>query len=318
MVKKVAAFDLSEAKAGVIGLAVMRLVNEPQVIAYVSRNIAVNPEMNSEELELCLLDCMEILLDDNAKHIGSSMVGLAIPGISVFTRRRSLPPVPEDKVAQIAAYEIQQQIPFALHEICLDYSVIERTDGGGYELLLAAVKAENAFPHINEIISKRRFECVDASAFALYNRMAYDGIEPGHIAFLRLNEDTFDIIITSDGKLNFTRSLPIGKKHLMEKPEENLQILTRELSRTLQYYRASPGGKYVQKMYVLGNIVNTGLVGLQLDVPGSSGIIIEEYKLKRLIEMPGMTETPEMAVVMGLGLRLCGLSLLNINLKSKK
>ncbi|NJL73164.1 MAG: pilus assembly protein PilM [Candidatus Competibacteraceae bacterium] len=65
-----------------------------------------------------------------------------------------MPPVPEYKVNQIVKYEIQQQIPFSLDQIAMDYQVLSRTEAGGYEVMMAAIKVEVVDKHI-DIIQKR-------------------------------------------------------------------------------------------------------------------------------------------------------------------
>ena len=94
----------------------------------------------------------------------------AVPGQSVFTRTRALPPVPEYKVNQIVKYEIQQQIPFSLDQIAMDYQVLSRTDAGGYEVMMAAIKVEVVDKHIDIIHSARRgIDTVDVGPLAAYN-----------------------------------------------------------------------------------------------------------------------------------------------------
>ena len=99
-----------------------------------------------------------------------------VPGQSVFTRSRSLPPVPEYKVSQIVRYEIQQQIPFSLDQIAMDYQILGRTEAGGYDVMMAAIKVD-VVDKLIEILqaSRRTIDIADVNPLAAYNWLKHTG-----------------------------------------------------------------------------------------------------------------------------------------------
>ena len=214
------------------------------------------------------------------------------PDSRFFTRNRPLPPVPEHKVTQIVRYEIQQQIPFGLDQIALDYQVLDRTEVGGYDVLMAAIKVDVVEKHLGLIREMRRtIDIVDVSPFAAYNWLKHTGEfgEQGEcVALLDLGATTTDIVIERENQFRFTRPLNIGGNDItaaigsafgMSFPEaEKLkrerafaptgdakrdskgaevvgQVLNRlvtEIARSFAYFRSQPGGGAVSRVVVTG------------------------------------------------------------------
>ena len=122
--------------------------------------------------------------------------------------------MPEYKVTQIVRYEIQQQIPFALDQIALDYQVLDRTEAGGYEVMMAAIKVDVVEKHL-EILreTKCRIDTVDVGPLAAYNWLKHTGEfgEQGDcVALLDLGASTTNIVIERDNRFRFTRSHPFA------------------------------------------------------------------------------------------------------------
>ncbi|HOE67871.1 MAG TPA: type IV pilus assembly protein PilM, partial [Candidatus Hydrogenedentes bacterium] len=141
-------------------------------------------------------------------------VVFGVPGQSVFVRTRPLPPVPEHKVTQIVRYEIQQQIPFGLDQIALDYQVLSRTEAGGYDVLMAAIKVDVVDKWLDAVReAKRQIDIVDVCPFAAYNWLKYTGEfgEQGEsVALIDLGATTTDIVIEREGQFRFVRSVNLG------------------------------------------------------------------------------------------------------------
>ncbi len=216
----------------------------------------------------------------------------AVPGQSVFTRTRALPPVPEYKVNQIVKYEIQQQIPFSLDQIAMDYQVLSRTDAGGYEVMMAAIKVEVVDKHIDIIHSARRgIDTVDVGPLAAYNWLKHTGEfgDSGEcVALIDMGAATTDIVVERENQFRFTRPLNIGGNDITlalasafglnfgdaEKlkrergfaptgdPERDgkggevigkiLQRFTNEVMRSFAYFRSLPGGGQINRVVLCG------------------------------------------------------------------
>jgi type IV pilus assembly protein PilM len=145
-----------------------------QLTKYYQREVLVDPLLEEDAKRKLYSDALKALLKEAKVRTRRTIVG--VPGRSVFTRTRTLPPVPEYKVTQIVRYEIQQQIPFALDQIALDYQILHRTEAGGYDVMMAAIKVDVIDKHLSVLReSKRRIDVVDVCPLAAYNWLKHTG-----------------------------------------------------------------------------------------------------------------------------------------------
>ena len=261
-----------------------------QLVRYYQRDLNIDPGMEEEDKADRRSEVLQALLKE--AKVRTKKTILAVPGQSVFTRNRPLPPVPEYKVTQIVRYEIQQQIPFSLDQIALDYQVLDRTEAGGYDVMMAAIKVDVVEKQL-EILrkSKRRIDVVDVSPIAAYNWLRHTGEfgDDGQcVALLDLGATTTDIVIQKEGQFKFTRSLHVGGNDITTAIAANFnmsfedaerlkrekgfaptgdvkrdgrggqvigQVLSRlvgEVNRSFAYYRSQPGGGAVTRVIVTG------------------------------------------------------------------
>lgn len=261
-----------------------------QLVRYYQRDLNIDPTMDEEEKLERKQEVLQTLLKE--AKVRAKKTVTAVPGQSVFTRNRPLPPVPEYKVTQIVKYEIQQQIPFSLDQIALDYQVLGRTEAGGYDVMMAAIKVDVVEKHL-EILRKvkRSIEVVDVSPIAAYNWLRHTGEfgEDGQcIALLDLGATTTDIVIQKDNQFKFTRSLHVGGNDITAAISSNFNMayhdaerlkrdkgfaptgdtkrdgrggevigqalnrLVGEVNRSFAYFRSQPGGGPVNRVIVTG------------------------------------------------------------------
>jgi type IV pilus assembly protein PilM len=270
--------ELSKTKAGY------------QLNKYYQRGFDIDPAMDEEAKQDRRATVLGALLKEAKIRTRKAVV--AVPGQSVFIRNRSLPPVPEYKVPQIVRYEIQQQIPFSLDEISLDYQVLSRTDVGGYDVMMTAIKVDVVEKQIDVLTKvKRSVEIVDVSPLAAYNWLCHTGDfgnDGACVAMVDLGATTTDIVIHKDNQFKFTRSLHVGGNDVTaalasafnmsfleaerlkcEKafaPTGNaeqdgrggevtgrvLSRLVAEINRSFAYYRSQPGGGPVTRVVITG------------------------------------------------------------------
>lgn len=270
--------ELSQTKAGF------------QLTKYYQREIVLDPSLEESEKIAQRKAVLQALLKE--AKIRPKKTIMAVPGQSVFTRNRPLPPVPEYKVTQIVKYEIQQQIPFSLDQIALDYQVLDRTEVGGYDVMMAAIKVDVVEKQV-EILAKtgRHIDVVDVSPLAAYNWLRHTGEfgEEGEcVALLDLGATTTDIVIQKDNQFRFTRSLNVGGNDVTKaiaqsfnmtfaeaekvKREQGfaptgdpkrdgrggeviggvLDRLVNEINRSFAYFRSQPGGGPTSRVIVTG------------------------------------------------------------------
>jgi type IV pilus assembly protein PilM len=261
-----------------------------QLTRYLQREFNSDPALDDAAKKELKVKALQELLKES--KIRTKKTVFSVPGQSVFTRTRALPPVPEYKVTQIVRYEIQQQIPFSLDQIAMDYQVLDRTTAGGYEVLMAAIKVDVVDKHLEVLEAcKRTVDIVDVSPLAAYNWLKHTQEFGDHgecIALIDLGATTTDIVIEREGQFRFTRPLNIGgndiTKALAAKFAMNfsdaergkrercaaptgdpnrdgptgevigavLQRLVGEIMRSFAYFRSLPGGGQVNRVILCG------------------------------------------------------------------
>ncbi len=263
-----------------------------QITAYYQREFGIEPDMEEEkQRELRLKTLQELLKEAKGKGRTRKCI-FGVPGQTVFTRTRQLPPVPEHKVTPIVRYEIQQQIPFSLDQIALSYQVLNRTDVGGYEVLMAAIKVDVVEKQMDLLAAaKRTASTVDVCPLAAYNWLKHTGEfgdEGDCVAMVDLGASTTDIVIERDGQFRFMRSLSMGGNDITQaiasefgmtfreaeklKRERGfaptgdpsrdgkggevigrvLDRLSSDIARSISYFRSQPGGGNVSRVIICG------------------------------------------------------------------
>lgn len=142
--------------------------------------------------------------------VGKSKLRYAISGQSVFTRFIKLPPIEDDNIEQLVAFEAQQHVPFPIDEVVWDWQLLDG-DTGEKEVALVAIKGD-ALNDINDIVMEAGLGTaeVDASPMALYNAMRYNYPELEETTLLiDIGAKTCNLIYL-EGKRMFTRSVAVG------------------------------------------------------------------------------------------------------------
>jgi type IV pilus assembly protein PilM len=143
--------------------------------------------------------------------IKGQKVWCSIPGHPVFSRFVKLPPVKGDKLAQIVEFEARQNVPWQLDEVSWDYEIVEKSDMGEIEVVLAAMKSEPLNEMYQELVgSGVKVVGMDVGPLALYNAFRYsypDMDEPALIVDMGARSTNLVFI---DGARFFTRNLLVG------------------------------------------------------------------------------------------------------------
>lgn len=261
-----------------------------QLVKYYQREFNSDPALDEEERKAIKQKALAELLKETKVRTRKTIFG--VPGQSVFTRSRTLPPVPEYKVSQIVRYEIQQQIPFSLDQIAMDYQILGRTEAGGYDVMMAAIKVD-VVDKLIEILqpSRRVIDVADVNPLAAYNWLKHTG-EFGSagecVALIDMGAATTDIVIEREGQFRFTRPLNLGgndvtlaiaasfgmsfsdaerlkrQRGFAPTGDPNtdgqggevignvLQRMVSEVMRSFAYFRSLPGGGQVNRVVLCG------------------------------------------------------------------
>jgi type IV pilus assembly protein PilM len=138
-------------------------------------------------------------------------VNYALPAQSVFARFVKLPPLEQEKVDKIIAFEAQQNVPFPISEVVWDYQVVGGGLGEQIQVILVAIKVD-LLDGINAAVEEVGLQTsiVDIAPMALYNafRYSYPDIS-GCSMLVDIGARTTNVLFIEPGKV-FSRSLPIG------------------------------------------------------------------------------------------------------------
>ena len=106
--------------------------------------------------------------------VNKAKVRYSISGQSVFTRFIKLPPIEDDNIEQLVAFEAQQHVPFPIDEVIWDWQLLEGS-GIEKEVALVAIKGD-ALNDVNDVVTGAGLSTseVDASPMALYNSLKYN------------------------------------------------------------------------------------------------------------------------------------------------
>ena len=135
---------------------------------------------------------------------------ICVSGQQVFSRFVKLPPVDKDKIAQIVAYEAQQNVPFPIEEVVWDYQLIGSTEDE-MDVMLAAIKGD-IVQDLTDAATAAGLtpEVVDVAPMAVYNaaRFSYPD-QSGCTLLVDIGGRSTDLIFLEEGRV-FIRSIPVA------------------------------------------------------------------------------------------------------------
>src|SRR5438874_1676618 len=175
---------------------------------YRLREVLIDPaseEIRHPQISAALREMMAEL------QIRHQAVNYAVSAQSVFMRFVKLPPVEEEKIERIIAFEAQQNVPFPIEEVVWDYQLV---GGGGdqqLQVVLVAIKAD-LLETMNSAVEAAglRPSIVGVATMGLYNsfRFNYSEVtEPSLI--IDIGARTTNLVFMEPGKV-FSRSVPLG------------------------------------------------------------------------------------------------------------
>src|SRR3981189_496984 len=277
------------------------------------------------------------------QKIKTKNVATAVSGHSVIVKRVTLPSMTEEELYDRIQSEASQHIPFDIADLNLDHHVLESVDSQ-MDVLLVAVKKDKILNHTNVLAqSGKNSTVVDIDAFALQNsyEMNYDP-DPGQtVALLNIGASVMNINIVRGGIPLFTRDVSVGGNQYTDALQKELDlsfedaerlkrgdslpsvtdeqkqqilrsvsdILTLEIQKTFDFFRATASGENIQRIVVAGGTARVpGLVDLLRE---EFAMPVEELNPFRKVQIdPGKHSddqiremAPRLAIAVGLALR---------------
>ena len=191
-----------------IGMAVFETAKNGGLLlkSYASETIVADPALESSRIGQT-----RVAVADMAQRlkVGRSKVRYAISGQAAFIRFVKLPPLQDDNIEQLVAFEAQQHVPFPINEVVWDYEMIEGADEK--EVVIVAIKGE-ALDEINAAVNECGLSTaeVDVAPMALFNSfLASYGQPQEPVLLIDIGAKTSNLLYI-EGKRFFTRSIPVG------------------------------------------------------------------------------------------------------------
>lgn len=134
-----------------------------------------------------------------------------LSGQTVFVRFVKLPPIDDDDLDQLIAFEAQQNVPFPLEEVVWDYHLLPEEDGER-EVALVAIKSD-ALNEVDTLVKEAgiaKASGVEVAPISLYNSLVYNyGNLPESTVLVDIGARTMNLIFI-DGAKVFIRAIPSG------------------------------------------------------------------------------------------------------------
>ena len=151
-------------------------------------------------------------------NVAGSMVAVAVPGQSSFTRFVKLPPVEPKKIPDIVRFEAEQQIPFPIDEVIWQWQTFQAPDSPEAEVGIFAMKRADVtevLDHFSEVALT--VDVVQMAPLSLYNFALFDKkVAPdGATLVADVGADKTDLVV-ADGANIWTRTIQIGGNNFTE------------------------------------------------------------------------------------------------------
>lgn len=280
----------------------------------------------------------------DAAGLATSEVALGICGRELIVKKVQIPEVPSKELAGAVQLEAENQIPFAVDDVFLDYHVLAQQTRMLDLGLVAAKKSKVLEYHAVAAEAGLEPVVVDLDVFALANRFhqqATAGPEDT-VALVDIGATMLKVSIVRAGLPLFVRDLPFGgqrytqaiatRLHVSVEDAEAIKLgrvaaadtgavarvcetvsrdLALELQRAFDYFASSAAGTSQ-----IGRIVLAGgtarLHGLREYLASATGVPVEIADVGAGLEVapacaaPLALAGPALAVALGLGLRRLG------------
>jgi type IV pilus assembly protein PilM len=240
----------------------------------------------------------------DAQKIKTKNVATSVSGHSVIVKRVTLPLMTEDELFDRIPSEASQHIPFDIADVNLSYQLLESMDSQ-MDVLLVAVKKDKILNHTNVLAQAGKTPVVvDIDAFALQNcfEINYEPDAGQTVALLNVGASVMNINIVRGGVPLFTRDVSVGGNQYTDALQKELDlnfddaerlkkgdtlasvtdeqrgqilrsvsdILTLEIQKTFDFFRATASGENIQRICVAGGTAR---------VPGLLDLLREEFAM---------------------------------------
>lgn len=198
-----------------------------------------------------------------------------IPLHLAITKNLEIPSVDAREIKEIINLQSGRQTPYAREEIVVDYANIG-TFRQSYTKILLTIVPRNTIKRQCEIMEKAGLKlekilfAPEGIAQICRTQLTGDLLEHP-IGIVHINLNFTDFIIAINGAASYTRSIPLGVKHYLEKTDEFMGKLVEELKKSLEAYQAEDIGASAHLLFLTGAVEQltdlSVILAAQLHIP---------------------------------------------------
>ncbi len=186
----------------------------------------------------------------NPNHLITS-----IPRESVTIRYLSLPSTKETELREMVGFQASRQVPFNPEDLVFDYKVIG-SPHEGYSWVMLVVAQREKVERCLKLLQDAGLEPerIGLSSEALFDfylayKASQDQATEGCIALIDVDLSSTSLELIDEGKLLYTRSIPLGIHHLLQgRRSEPLHELLKEIGLSLRAYQKEKRGERPEKL----------------------------------------------------------------------
>lgn len=161
----------------------------------------------------------------NDMKIHQKQVVVSLPEDEVVSRLIRLPPLKDDEVREALKFEAETFVPYPLDQVSIDYEIIDKDESG--RLTVFAIAARNdliaAYIRLFKTL-KLDMQAIESPAIAMRRTVSLSVSEGAAIILVDMGDKYSDIIGMNDGKVYFTRAMPVGGESLTRAISINLGL----------------------------------------------------------------------------------------------
>src|SRR3974377_1810955 len=238
------------------------------------------------------------------EKIKTKNVATSVSAHCVIVKRVPLPLMTEEELYDRIPSEASQHIPFDIADVNLSYQLLEAMDAQ-MDVLLVAVKKDKILNHTNVLAQAGKTPVVvDTDAVGLQScfEVNYEPDAGQTVALLNIGASVMNINIVRGGIPLFTRDVSVGGNQYTDALQKELDlsfddaerlkkgetlpsvtdeqkgqilrsvsdILTLEIQKTFDFFRATASGENIQRIMVAGGTAR---------VPGLVDLLREEFAM---------------------------------------
>lgn len=216
----------------------------------------------------------EVMTEQGIKN---KHAAISISGHAVIVKKISLPPMPDNELAEQVKLAAEQYIPFDINEVNLDFHVLNGAensdDGDGQMSILLVAAKKDKVNELCELVKTAGLSpsVMDVDAFAIQNmhEVNYPVTKGDVTTIVNIGASVMNVNIVQNGASLFTRDIPLGGNRYTEAIQRELGLSFEEAEEVKKSERSS--GSHEE-------VVRSVIENLNAEVASEIGRTIDYYK----------------------------------------